>query len=188
MQEWWFSLGGFEQIYWGIAIISTTFFLTIMVFTFIGGDAPDDIPDDIGDGGGAFQFFTFRNLVGFFTLFAWSGIACIRADMSNQLTVIISVICGLAMMFAMAGLFYMITNLSSSGSLQVKNALGSVGEVYMKIGPQRSSIGKVQVKIQGTLREMDALTDEKEELIFGNVIRVTGIINEQILLVEKLKS
>jgi hypothetical protein len=187
MAEWWWSLGNFEKIYWGIAMVSTLLFLVILLFTFIGGDMPDDLPDDF-DGGGAFQFFTFRNMVGFFTLFAWSGIACLRADLSNTNTVIISVLCGLVMMSAMAGLFYLISNLTASGSLEVKNAIGAVGEVYLNIGPRRTSIGKVQVKVQGTLREMDALTDENEELLFGNVIRVTGIINDQILLVEKLKS
>ncbi len=186
MAEWWNSLSNFEQVYWGIAALSTLLFVIIIVFTFLGGDAEDATDIDFDEG--AFHFFTFRNLVGFFTVFSWSGIACLHSGLSTTLTIVISVVCGLAMMFAMAGLFYMMSRMTQTGTLRLTNAIGGVGEVYLRIGPARSSVGKVQIKVQGTLREIDALTDESEELLFGQVVRVKSLINDQLLLVEKLTS
>lgn len=66
------------------------------------GDVDVEIEGDTGIG---FQFLSFKNLIGFLTIFGWSGIACIEGGLSKGLTVLISVICGLLMMLAMAGLF-----------------------------------------------------------------------------------
>lgn len=188
--EWWNTIGNFEKVYWVIALIFTVLLIIQLITAFIIGvdtDAggPDmDIDADTGIG---MQFFTFRNMVGFFTIFGWVGIACIRADFSVFWVIICSVLAGLAMMFLMAWIFYMLGNLQEDGSMNLKNAIGTVGEVYLLIGAKRSKIGKVQIKIQGVLRELDALTDEEEDLQFGNVIQVKNIINDQLLLVEKFK-
>ena len=74
-----------------------------------------------------------------------------------------------------------------SGTLQIKNAIGQVGEVYMTIGANRSEIGKIHIKVQGSLRELDAISDEEEKLVHGNVVKVIEVISGELLLVEKLK-
>ena len=48
-------------------------------------------------------------------------------------------------------MFYM-RKLNDSGTLKMKNALGAVGEVYTTIGAERSKIGKVQIKVQSSLK------------------------------------
>lgn len=154
---------------------------------FAGGDADDigDVNSDFdGDVGAGFQFISFKNLVGFFTIFGWSGIACIDAGLSKPLTIIISVVCGLLMMLIMATLFYFIHKLSDSGTLNYKNALDAVGEVYLTIGPDRSRMGKVSVNVQGTVRELDALTDAMTELKSGTIIKVVDVTSNGILIVD----
>lgn len=191
MEEWFSALTLFEQIYWITAIIGSVLLIILLVLTFLGGDADDigDIDGDLDlDAGIDFQFLSFKNLVGFFTIFGWTGIACLSADLSNGITLIISLICGLLMMFAMASLFYFLSKLNSSGgAVKITNALGAIGEVYTTIGPNRSTLGKVQIKIQGRLRELEALTDEDFELKQGNIIKVTDITNNEILIVNKYK-
>ena len=49
----------------------------------------------------------------------------------------------------------------------MKNALNSIGEVYLTVGANRSRTGKIQIKIQGALRELEALTDYNEDLKQG---------------------
>ncbi|GAB5474768.1 MAG: hypothetical protein Mars2KO_28670 [Maribacter sp.] len=191
MEEWFAALALFEKIYWGIALISSVIFVILLVMTLLGGDAEDfdggDVDADIdGDTGIEFQFLSFKNLMGFFTIFGWSGIACLDSGLSTGLTVLISTICGLLMMFVMAALFYYLGKLQSSGTLRLKNALNQVGEVYLTIGANRASIGKVSVTVQGTLRELEALTDEDKDLVLGNVVRVKSITDNGILIVELL--
>ena len=149
----------------------------------MSGDVDADIDSDHGID---FQFLSFKNLTGFFTIFGWTGIACLDNELSHTLTVIISVICGLLMMVAMASLFYYLAKLQSSGTLKLSNALNQVGEVYLTIGANRSRIGKVSINVQGTLRELEALTDENEDLTQSNVVRVKQVTANGLLIVELL--
>lgn len=193
MEEWFSVLTLFEKVYWVIALISSVMFVILLVMTLLGGDAEDfdggDVDAEIdGDTGIGFQFLSFKNLMGFFTIFGWSGISCLEGGLSKGLTVLISVGCGLIMMFIMASLFYYLGKLQSSGTLKLKNALNQVGEVYLTIGAKRSKIGKVSVTVQGTLRELEALSDEENDLVLGNVVRVKNVTDNGILIVELLNN
>lgn len=192
MNEWWQGLEQLEQVYWIIALISSVFFVILMIGTFISGFGADADMSGVdaeveGDHGIGFQFFTFKNVVGFFTIFAWSGLACIHADMSPTATIIISVISGLIMMTAMATLFYFMMKMTHSGTLVISNAVGTVGEVYLTIGKDRSSMGKIHINVQGSMRELDAMTDEDFDLKQGDIVKVIEVVSGEILLVEKIK-
>jgi len=187
MTEWFSGLEFLPKVYWLIAIIGSLIFSVVMLMAFAGGDADDigDMDTDIdADAGAGFHFISFKNLVGFFTIFGWSGIACIDAGVSKPLTVIISIVCGLIMMSIMASLFYFISKLTDSGTLNYKNAIDAVGEVYLTIGADRSKIGKVTVNVQGTMRELDALTDSFTELKSGTIIKVVDVTSNGILIVD----
>lgn len=189
MAEWFFNLELFPKIYWVIAAIGSFIFIITLILTFIGGDADDfgNVDADIdGDTGIGFQFITFKNLVAFFTLFGWSGIACIDADLSKPLTITLSVACGLLMMAIMAAMFNYMNKLNDSGTLNFKNAIDAVGEVYLTVGANRSSIGKAHVRIQGALRELEALTDAETDLKSGTVIKVKSVTKNGILIIEQL--
>lgn len=187
MSEWYTGLSSFEKIYWIITGVSTLIFLFVLISTFIGADGDDigDVDAEVdADTGGGFQFFTFKNMVAFFTIFGWSGIASMDAGNSKTITILISIVCGLIMMTIMAAMFYYISKLTSSGTLKIQNALNQIGEVYLTVGAKRSKIGKVQIKVQGALREMDALTDSEADLVQGNVIKVKEITSNGILIIE----
>ena len=189
MENWFAALTLFEKVYWIVAIAGSAILLVLVVMTLMGGDVDDmgDVDADIeADTGIHFQFLSFKNLMGFLTIFGWSGIACIDNGLSTGLTIIISVICGLLMMFAMASLFYYLAKLQSSGTLNLKNAVNQIGEVYLTIGANRSRIGKVSVNVQGTLRELQALTDEDHDLLQGNVVKVQDVTDTGILIVNLL--
>ena len=190
MLEWFSNLEFFPKVYWLVAIIGSLIFTVVMIMAFTGGDADDigEVDSDMdADAGAGFQFITFKNLVGFFTIFGWSGIACIDAGLSKPLTIIISVISGLLMMVIMAALFYFISKLSDSGTLNYKNAIDAVGEVYLTIGADRSKMGKVSVSVQGTMRELDALTDSLTELKSGTIIKVVDVTSNGILIVDQTR-
>lgn len=179
-----------EHVYWIIAIISGILFVVVLVGTFLGGTDVDmdGVDSDIsGDGGIGFQFLSFKNMVGFFTVFSWAGISSINSGYSPTTTLTISILSGLIMMLIMSSLFYFIAKQAESGTLQIKNAISQIGEVYITIGKDRSSMGKIQIKVQGSLRELDAITDEDVDLTQGNVVKVLEVVSGELLLVEKLK-
>ena len=185
---WWDSLALLEKIYWGLAIPFTLFFILQLIVTFFGGEVVDDSSADAdieGDDGIGFQFLTLKNLIAFFTIFSWTGIACLDSGMSSGLTIFVSFIAGLIMMSIMASLFYFMSKATESGTMDINRAKGGVGEVYLTVKAQRGNIGQVQIKVQGSLRTLEAITDDHLDLPTGTVISVTDVINDNILLISK---
>lgn len=190
MEKFLEGMSTLEQTYWITALVGSGLFLIIFILTFVGGGDADMDADgtdfDADDGGVGFQFFTFKNVIAFFTIFGWTGIICIDNQLSNTITIIISSIAGLIMMVLTSLLFFWMNSLAESGTLKIKNAIGSIGEVYLPIGAKRSSIGKIQIKVQGSLRELEAITDNEEELATTTIVKVLEVVSSEILLVEKL--
>jgi len=191
ISESWQSLLLIEKIYWCIAIPFSIIFIIQIFLTFFGGvdgaeaHGDSDVSVD-GDTGIDFQFITLKNLVAFFTIFGWTGIACIGGGLGAGTAVIISTIAGIFMMALMASIVYFMGKLTDSGTLNLKNAIGKVGTVYLTIPANRSGLGKIQIKVQG-LQTLDAMTDNEEEIKTGSIIQVSEILNNEILLVKLSK-
>lgn len=182
---WWEGLSMVLKIYWGIAIPFTLFFILQLILSFMGADSPDDLPDaEIeADHGVPFQFLTLKNLIGFFTIFSWTGIACIDAGYSNGLSLLIATLAGLAMMGLMAGLFYLMTKSGADGTMKIKDTIDQTGEVYLTIQAKRAGVGKIQIKVGGSLHTLDAMTDDDETIGNGRLVKVTDVLGNNILLV-----
>jgi hypothetical protein len=186
----WSEAGIFEQVFWVITIPATVIFLVLLVLTVLGSDADvdvdTDVDADIADGDSIpFQFLSLKNIVAFFAVFGWSGIGFVNAGLHSWLVILLATICGLLMMTAMGALFYFMSKLAESGTLKMKNAIGKLGEVYLVIPAKRGGMGKVQLNVQGSIRTLDAITDEPETIPTSSIIEVINVIDEQILLVKK---
>lgn len=186
----WSELNLMEQIYWILTIPATIIFIFLLISTIIGsdidGDIETNIDQDIANGDSIpFQFISVKNIIAFFTMFGWSGLGFLNADLSYFLVIFLSLVCGLLMMLAMASLFYFMSKLTDDGTLKMKNAIGHLGEVYLPIPGSRGGIGKVQLTVQSSLRTLDAITDDPETISTSSVIEVLDVIDEQILLVKK---
>jgi len=183
---WWDGLNSIQQIYWAISIPFSIIFLIQTVLTFVGGEIDGDTDMDMdADGDIGFQFFTIKNLVAFFTIFGWTGIACLDSEMSMMAVIITSLVAGLIMMSVMAAIFYFFSKLTDSGTMNIQNAVGGIGEIYLTVRAKRGNIGKVSLMVQGSLRELEAITDDEEDLKNGMVISVKEVINGNLLLISK---
>lgn len=189
ISESWQSLMLIEKIYWCIAIPFSVLFIIQIILTFFGGDMDGieaDGDSDVSiesDHGIDFQFITLKNLVAFFTIFGWTGIACLDGGLSVGKSVLISAIAGFVMMAIMASIVYFMGKLSDDGTLRLKSAIGKVGSVYLTIPAKRGGMGQVQVKVQG-LQTLDAMTDSEEDIKTGAVIEIVEILNDEILVVK----
>lgn len=186
----WSELEMFEQVFWLVTIPATLIFLILLVLTIFGGDmdtdVDTDIDSDISDGDSIpFQFLSLKNIVAFFTVFGWSGIGFITAGLAQWIVIILATICGLIMMTLMATLFYFMSKLAESGTLKMNNAIGKLGEVYLVIPAKRGGMGKVQLNVQGSIRTLDAITDDEVKIPTSSIIQVLNVIDDHILLVKK---
>ena len=102
MTELFQKLTTLEQTYLIIALVSSVILLINFARIYIrGGDIDSNPRVSIfrnNEPGVVSQFFTFRNLVGFFTLFGWMGIACLKNNVSPGFTLPIATIAGFLMM------------------------------------------------------------------------------------------
>lgn len=202
--EWWNSLDLALQIFYCIAIPATLVLLiqTFLMFIGIGdGDAdfnapdvdfnsdgiPDDIDMDIDDVTGfeSLHIFTIRGIIAFFVIFGWVGVVMESANINLIITLVVAMICGFAMMVLIAYLFKMVMRLKSDGNTDNRNALGSAGKVYLTIPPARSGEGKINIMLQGTYVERNAVTDEDESIPTGCEIIVVGTSGQTSLVVKR---
>jgi len=185
---WWSNLQSFERFFWFLAIPFTVVFLFQFLLTFIGNDGNAEIDGDFdsdGVGDSGFHLFTFTNIIIFFTAFGWAGIVGIGWGFSQVVTVIFAFLVGIALMVAVASIYYLMSKMVESGNINLQNALNSTGKVYLPIPANRGGVGKVQITVQGSFREVDAVTDG-DLLQTGMPIKVVGILNDEIIIVEKI--
>jgi hypothetical protein len=133
-----------------------------------------------------FKLLTFRGIVAFFMVFGWADIIAKNSGMNTLNSVLIASAMGLGMMFLISLIFYFLLGLTESGNIDIRNAVGSTGKVYLPIPAESQGFGKVQIIVQGAVREMDAITIG-ERLPTGTNIRVIGIVKGKLLVEEMEK-
>ena len=94
-------------------------------------------------------------------------------------------VCGFAGMFLMSLALWGMLKIQSDGTMNIRNALGMSGEVYIPIPAKREFAGKVMVKVQDQYTEFEAVTDEEEKIPTGSQVTVIGITKGTTLIVTK---
>ena len=73
------------------------------------------------------------------------------------------------------------TKLQDEGSVfNPYEALDEVGTVYMRIPANKQGTGKIQIKLQGSIKEIEAVTAESATIPTGTSIRVVDHLTEQV--------
>lgn len=210
MAIWWESLSTVMKILWAVTLSASLVFVVQSVMTFIGlgGDTDLDAGGldggldgaDGADMGGAdaqagnfdadpsMNLYTFRNLVNFLLGFGWSAILLHDKIRNTALLLVVSILVGAALVTAVMFLFKWLWSMQASGNIDVyKSAVGCEGSCYLTIPAERSGAGKVQISINNSVREYDALTDG-DAIKTGASIKVVEVLNASTLLVEPLNS
>jgi len=187
LNDWFAALGTLEKIYWLIAIPASIVFVIQLFTAFLGADGDDVADADMeveSDSGIGFHFITLRNLVAFFTIMAWTGIASIDSGFGTAATISISIFAGLLMMTAMATLMYFLYKLRETGNVVLKNAVGKKGEAYLRIPANKKGFGKIQITLQGSVHEFNALNESDEEIPTGAIIEVVEVLEGNVMRVK----
>ena len=126
----------------------------------------------------------FRSLIGF----GWTAILLKDSVPATGLRLLIAILVGVVLVFLVMLLFKWLTDMQQSGNIDVyKSAVDCEGSVYLTIPGERAGEGKVQITIQGAVREYNAVTDG-EEIKTGSSVRVIEAVDANTLLVEGLNS
>jgi hypothetical protein len=152
-----------------------------------GVDHPDVVEStDLFSSLKSLRIFTFQGFVAFFAISGWTGLLFLRVGIHVAVAILLAFLCGVIAMTALALLLRAFMNLQSDGTVQLRNALGAQGEVYLRIPAAGQGKGKVSILIQERYCEFDAITYEKTPLPTSSVVRVVDIVSNEILVVEKV--
>ena len=191
MVEFLNSLDGPLRIFWIIAILASAIFLIQAIITFAGVGADSDFctvdgvdSADTGYGG----LFSFRNLVNFLLGYGWSGVILYDHIASRFWLYVVCIAIGLAFILAFVLMFRAMLGLAHDGSFYLESAVGKTADVYLRIPAARGGRGKVQVSVNGSVHEIDAITDNAVEIPTGAKVIVTEVIGDDSFLVKIINS
>jgi membrane protein implicated in regulation of membrane protease activity len=123
------------------------------------------------DSDASFKMLTLQGVMGFLLMFGLTGFVLNGITFAGGIISAAGAItAGIASMWIIAKFFSLLMKLQSSGTVDIANAVGQEGTVYLTI-PQ-GGVGKVQVVVQGRLLEYEAVSDAKEALVPGDTILV----------------
>ncbi len=196
MVEWVQTLTRLEQTFFVCAAVGSVFFLIQLVLLSLGGgDAGTDVGADVGGhigdgtlGGDAdlsadghhpssdlgFKLLSFQGLTAFFMLFGLVGLAMSRGSgLGGGISVLTATAAGFLGMLVVARLFRFFIGMQSSGTIDMRNAVGRTGRVYLRI--RAGAKGQVEVAFQGRLRVCDARSADGSEIPNDAHVEVTGL-------------
>lgn len=215
MQAWWDALDLLGKVFALIAIPSTLILIvqTVLMFIGIGGedgldadiDVDADIPDDVSSGGifgddvpggtdidsvdgidePGLKILSFRTIIAFLSVFGWVGLELQRRGATSLIAISVALVSGVAIMFVMAILIRELFKLQSDGNADIKNAIGMSGSAYIPIPANRTGKGKVTVTFQNSTHELDAVTDESDDIPSYSEVLVIGITGKDTLVVKR---
>ena len=186
------QFNGIEIFFLICAIIGCIFVLFRLVMQFVGldhdhGDFPSDSHDIDGhhaDSDVGFKVLSLQGITSFLAMFGLVGLALYRESQAGILfSMTGAIIAGAASVWIIKKMFQLFGKLQSSGTIDIDNAVGAQGNVYLKI-PQ-GGVGRVLVKVKNSLREFDATAVDENEIPSDTPIRVVWV-DGKILVVEKI--
>lgn len=149
------------------------------------GDGPDAAPARGADG---LRWFTLLGVASLLAVTGWGGLALMEAALPVALAVALALAMGVGAMYLCALAMRGFRRLGERGNLTVTSAVGKFAEVYLPIPPGRAAGGKVMLKMQGRLVELDAVTDGAEALPTGARVVVKGLAGDGAVLVRAARA
>ena len=200
------SLSVLQQIFLLCAVIGSTVFLFRVLMMLISGfgdtdmdtahDADAGIDSDMdadahlegfghADADASFHLLSIQGVTGFFMMFGLVGLAMSKQSaFGDTVSVAGATGAGVLMMFIIAKVVSALKRLQSSGTIDMRNAIGQQGSVYLTI--PAGGQGKVQVVVQEHLKIFEAVAENKQEIKTGQNVDVVSIVSNSILVVKQL--
>ena len=133
------------------------------------------------------RLFTIKGIMAFLMMGSWVGFLLSKSGVPEVIASICAFVSGVIALVFIAKIMQMILGLQEDGTMKVKNALGQIGQVYIRIPAEEQGMGKVNVTVQETLCEFDAVTEKSETIKTGEMVYVTDIRAGNVLVVEKVE-
>jgi hypothetical protein len=178
-----------DQLFFYSALGGGALFVIQLVLLFVGGglDLDADFSDaDFGHHGAdvSFKVLSLQGISAFVMMFGLTGMAMrIDEGASPLASLAVAVAAGAGSTWIIGRLFFFFTKLQSTGTLDMKSAVGATGQVYLGIGPDKP--GKVTINVGKRSLTLDGLCETNDSLPTGTPIRVDRVISDTTVSVER---
>ena len=191
------NLSPLDWVFTISAIVGGVLLIVRLILMLVGhhGDFVGDVHslehiETIQDSGVSFQVFSVQGFMAFFLMFGLVGLAVHRQYGGAQeqpwvapVSIAAAFLAGAVAFWIMVTLMALMRKLQSTGTLNLQNAVGQEGSVYLNIPAE--GIGKVRVVVQQQLMIFDAVAEDKQEIKTGERVRIKRVVSGNVMVVGK---
>ena len=190
MGDFFSTMSGLERGYTLCMIVGGTLLILRILMMLLGGDADahadfdSDMPgDDIGDTDADFRLVSVQGVLAFLAIFGATGRAfLLDSPLGNFGSLVAAFICGVIAMAAMGWSFMLMKRLQDSGNVNLRDAIGNEGTVYLNI--PEGGAGEVQIVFAGKMQIHEATSESKEAIATGTPVIVVDVVGGRTMIVK----
>lgn len=205
MNEWFTSLSGFEQGSFIIAIFGSVFFVAKLALQTlgIGGDVDGDVDgsdaadaSDAADGdvGGdnvpavieGLHLFSVHGVALGLAIGGWSAMFFYASFASGIIGTLGGLVLGFVAMFVHAKFMKSVLKLQEIPTVNLKDAIGQVADVYLTIPKYGEGCGKINLVLNEALKDYDAMSRDDTPIATGTKVRVMEVNEDGVMIVQRV--
>ena len=182
--------GGMAFIFATSAVLGGVLFLLWFALIMIGGITADVFDGLFGtdfDAMGAdasFKALTFQGIMAFMMFFGLGGLYVLEGDSSaTTLAIVVGSLTGFGSMYGTGKLFQLFVSLQSDGTIDMDDAIGSVGTIYLRI--PEGGVGQIQVESGNAMRTYNAKTEDGQAMATGDFAEVIEVVSSTLIVKRK---
>ena len=179
---------GIDMLFASSALIGGILFVLYFFLLMIGGIATDifdglfGIDVDMG-ADASFKALTFQGIMAFLMFFGLAGLYVTKSGGGPSPAILAGAIAGGASMYFTGKLFELFVNLQQDGTVELSEAIGAKGQVYLRIADE--GVGQVTVEVNEAQRTFNAKSEDGAGIATGDFIEVVDTIGE-VLVVKRI--
>jgi hypothetical protein len=150
-----------------------------------GADVGTDADSAHADSDVGFKLLSYQGLTAFFMMFGLVGLAMNRGSgYGSGASIGVGLAAGAFADLVVASLFRLFSKLQSSGTMNLANAIGQEGRIYLTI--RADEPGKIEVVVQGRLQVFDAVSEDGDEVPTDTRVKVVKIVSGNTMVVKRV--
>ena len=179
---------GIDMLFAASALVGGILFVLYFFLLMIGGIATDifdglfGIDVDMG-ADASFKALTFQGIMAFLMFFGLAGLYVTKSGGGPSPAILAGAIAGGASMYFTGKLFELFVNLQQDGTVELSEAIGAKGQVYLRIADE--GVGQVTVEVNEAQRTFNAKSEDGAGIATGDFIEVLDTIGE-VLVVKRI--
>lgn len=181
MAEWWASLTLIQKIFMYAAIPSSSMIILIGLSSVIGLGVEEIIDFDFDD---PFELLNLKGLLAFFSIGGIIGYLLTTYNIPGILAIAGALASGTLAGKTVSKIISSMRSSEIDAKLNLNNAIGKKGKVYLTIPPNGEDFGKILIQFGGRLRELNAVSNCPSEIKTDDEVIVIDVDKNDMLIVE----